>query len=225
MNSISPHVDFVALVTAVVEQLEGFSAQITDETPAQNMIWLTALHADGRKLCFRYSDGKIHIHGRYGQDAFGRSATPKNMGIVRHEDKGQDAIKVSANRTPEAIAKDIKRRLLPLYSEYFAKVREKVARQRERNTFCNQRLATLAACLGTADVKGADDYTKTAYFNIGVAAHGTLRTCNGQDYILEIWGISHDAMMAIAQVLCAEQAKATAAALAGKLTSSSFPPY
>ncbi|MBP5972494.1 hypothetical protein HW132_07055 [Brasilonema sp. CT11] len=202
-------ISFFNLVTEIAANLEGFTVEKIDSVAADDLGWLTIEHSDGRQLCLRHNryDNKINIWGRYGQDAYGSSATPKNFGLVKYSDKAQDEINVSATRTAEAIAKDIKRRLLPYYSEYFYQITNRVTQQREKNDTTNQRITEIAQLLGSNRLTGKSNYTKTAYFSLGTINHGEIKTSNGDDYTLELRGISHALAVQIAQLLKTTQAE------------------
>lgn len=91
-------------------------------------------HADGRRLTFyAEQNGKgtrIGVSGSWPQTDSGSQLSPRYC-LRDSEIAGKTTeITVSGDKTPEQIARDVDRRLLPDYSELFEKLRD-VARQRD----------------------------------------------------------------------------------------------
>ncbi|MBO3462858.1 hypothetical protein G7B40_031515 [Aetokthonos hydrillicola Thurmond2011] len=189
--------NLLKLATEIATHLEGFTAGQEDYGP------VVIRHSDGRRLNFSYTlyDQKINIYGRYGKDFYGQWATPVRFGIVKNNKKAKDKIHVSSNRTVKAIAKDIKRRLLPHYSQYFFKIAEHVAQQREENSWVNKRILEVSEKLGSRSVKGQSDYIKTAYFSFESILRGKIQTSNGEDYTIELSGVPHSVALEMARLL------------------------
>lgn len=83
--------------------------------------WPTVNGPDGQKIYFRSGyqlEGRLSISGSYARDKSGYNHSP---GKYRREDMGNptDSITVSGTKTPEQIARDIERRLLPGYQKLF----------------------------------------------------------------------------------------------------------
>lgn len=110
-------------------------------------------HEDGRRLTFyAEQNGKgtrIGVSGSWPQTGSGSQLTPRYcLRDSEIADKTTE-ITVSGEKTPEQIARDVARRLLPDYSELFGKLRD-VARQRD-----DHRAQVIATANRIADALGA----------------------------------------------------------------------
>lgn len=203
MNGLENKTNFVELISEVVNHLEGFKISEIDLSSGQSEYWIKATHGDGRCLDFMRNcyNNKIGISGVYGLDAYGRYAGPINFGSIKYNQKRPDSIGVSVTKSAEKIADDIKRRLLPTYSELYYKIAERIAKDKEKSNTVNQRITEIADLIDSDDIQGKSNYTKTVYFSSKSIHRGEIRTSNGEDYAIEITGVPHVITLAIAQLL------------------------
>src|SRR5207237_685412 len=90
------------------------------QEPEEGGDWRSFAEGPG-KMCLFFTNslglggpkGKLHISGSY----------PANYYPRRNGDSDKAKINVSLNKTPEQIARDIQRRLLPVYAELLAEGR------------------------------------------------------------------------------------------------------
>jgi hypothetical protein len=109
----------------IAMHLEGFSVSlVSPDFPVDSNVWLT--HTDGRKIL---------LHGTWNKayrivisSSYDSLKSPRR----RHFEE-PITITVADTKSPEAIAKDIKRRLLPDYTAAFEKWQEIVAKDIEKD--------------------------------------------------------------------------------------------
>lgn len=119
---------FRVLISAVTANLPGFT------TDADNPEWndrITITHTDGRRLYFvqgRYGQkpGTMSVSGDYPRDNGNDDPYVGTYVDPRSVNGRHFSINVSTSKTPEQIARDITRRLLPEYTETFGKIRERI---------------------------------------------------------------------------------------------------
>jgi hypothetical protein len=109
----------LALARSLAPFLPGF---VPDENPDDTHEYAAKmLHADGRSLFFASKwggkPGQVCVSGDF----------PYEWHQFREYKEGNYSINVSTSRTPESIAGDITRRLLPNYTPAFERRRERVA--------------------------------------------------------------------------------------------------
>lgn len=86
--------------------------------------------ADGSVLWFRERlDGRIEIHGSWPRDPAGRYVDPRTW--EERKKAGLSEITVSDDSSPERIAKEISRRLLPMLDNLAARALTIIAREAE----------------------------------------------------------------------------------------------
>ncbi|MBW4628210.1 MAG: hypothetical protein KME49_22535 [Brasilonema octagenarum HA4186-MV1] len=109
----------------ITKQLKDFSASlVSPDNPFDSNVWLS--HADGRKILMRQEWNKVS------RITFS-SSYDSLKSPHRHSFGEHFKITVAADKSIEAIAKDIKRRLLPNYTAAFEKWREIVAKDIEKD--------------------------------------------------------------------------------------------
>jgi hypothetical protein len=126
-------------------------------------------HSDGRYFYVSPTwagPGKLHISGMYPKDGT-RCMSPRDWGAIKYSDT-PPSINVSASRDPKAIAKDITRRFLPVYTEVFnACVARKTQQDSYRNTQAEAVRQIVAALGPKADARGSEDSPKAHFYNEG----------------------------------------------------------
>lgn len=126
MSNTEPK-DYMAVAARVAELLGGTlntkHYYSIDLPPGDGTLWLNFAHYMHK--------GRIFVSGSWPRTAGGDQITGDD--VVSWDDrkagKGRPSITVSQDKTPEQIAKDIERRLLPLYVPLFKLVAERVRKQ------------------------------------------------------------------------------------------------
>lgn len=109
--------ELMTIGTAVAEHLDGFTAQ-----PFMGHA-VELVHTDGRRIFMRYKGyrdkNRLDLQGTY--------PTHKRRHVEPRVGRDlTDEISVAATKTPEQIAKDITRRLLPDYTEGYLNAQKQV---------------------------------------------------------------------------------------------------
>jgi len=114
---------FVELIAGVGEHLAGNWEIIPnpDDWPMGAHLVDHDLHAD---LYFNHHEGKIHVSSDLPKDAKGEIPYVEGYGQLG---KRMPSINTSFNKSPEQIAKDIERRLMPEYMDILMKALSRIA--------------------------------------------------------------------------------------------------
>lgn len=153
------------IARGVVQHLPGWAYQDNGSYVA------TLKRADGARLSLRLDRGRLSISGFYPID-------------VRPHDQPEPTITVAAERAPQAIAGEIKRRFLPEYDPLYAKAL--AAQERDRRNF----LWEVATSERLAGLLGARYVTPTA--NARYDERTSVRLGLGEDLALTFHAHAYD---------------------------------
>jgi hypothetical protein len=153
------HKNFLfVLAQQIAQHLEGFSASlVSPDNPFDSNVWLA--HGDGRKILMRQERSKIS------RIAF--SSSYENLKSPQRQRTGEHIkITVAADKSVEAIAKDIKRRFLQDYTAAFEKWREIVAKDIEKNNAAIAGIKEIIVAAGRVPDPdtGKNPYKSDAYY-------------------------------------------------------------
>jgi hypothetical protein len=99
---------------------------------------------------------KLHIHGAWPMDGH-RCMSPRSWGAVSHAEDSDISINVSAERGPEAIAREIVRRFLGPYRNLYRKCRERQAEHEAYQNRAHKTACAIASAAGLAAPELGDD--------------------------------------------------------------------
>jgi hypothetical protein len=188
-----------ALTAAIAKALgEGFQAKEDKELEHVGEI----RHADGRCINLNSSwyerQRRLNVSGDYPRDEGnnGSYSDPKSWGAIAYNES-PPSITVSADRSPEAIARDIQRRFLPEYTRIYNLCIEK---RNERNAARSGYLSkaeTILKALGKrrAEIVGAPDNTHVD-LRYSDSGYGKLTETS-----IDLHSLSFETVLEIAAVL------------------------
>ena len=165
--------EFAELARAVASHLDGFTARAVDDFGYT----LRLDHPDGRGLYLhrrRNNDSRVEIVGAY----------PHSDYYFR--DGEHPSITVAIARGPAVIAREITRRLLPVYTEVLDKIHAHIAKQTTDHANRTRAARRLAALIPDASIHDDGRHTTTirwytaeepiGYGHIELSAAGTTGT-------------------------------------------------
>ena len=125
--------------------------------------------------CSSYGKWRIEISCSYPRDCKGEYIRPYD-----YNETAKDSITVSSDKSPEQIAKDIERRLMPEYKDRLAKVKEKI---RHYDDYHNSTISTLTDLKGFAP----DEWEiRNKSFSLrGIKGYGTVKV-SGSEASIEL---------------------------------------
>jgi len=141
---------------------------------------------------YRYN-GKYSISGNYSYNA-------RDCGAIGYNDSLPE-IGVNINKTPEQIAKDIQRRLLPLHLEIEAKCRAYKAKKEHRLLTRDTALSDLAEYAGTVFNRCTwKDSTAIEDFSLPAIA-GKIESYDGESFTMVLNALTSNQVKAIINLL------------------------
>lgn len=120
---------------------------------------------DGRALLFRIGNygsenGRLIISGMYPQDHNRAVVTPHEWDHERDQKREwRDRITVAPDKSPEKIAADITRRLLPDYNEGYANAQSQIAERLDSHTGSERLAQRLGEAAGVEPRQGTDEFS------------------------------------------------------------------
>lgn len=143
------------LAAMVARHLDGW----TYTPPAdKNEMWPVLDGPDGQQIGIRNdypAKHRLALKGRYLSEDNGQPAYPSEREKGEHKDR----ITVSAEKTPEKIAQDIKRRLLPGYTVLFKLIAQQVKESNDQRATAKRNINEIADIFN-AEVRGGNrDYS------------------------------------------------------------------
>jgi len=188
------------LAAKVAEHMEGWHYDPTSD-PAMN--WPHIKDSNGGMIRIHgtewMSGNKLHIVGIYPTDD-GRLTGPRDAMVDTSHIK--DMINVSSTKTPDTIAHDITRRLLPGYLEGLEIVKTLINDWQTRRNHAATRMSEVAS-YGGGEVRKSgmtDKNRPRADFSLS-GGWANAETSDGESYCFDIKYVSHAVAVKIAAVL------------------------
>ena len=126
----------------IASRLDGWSLREPSEDWGGCMLVLAGPSAQTLELIWCNGRERAEVRGVFPKLPGGRDA------YVRHEDEKRSRIGVSLTRPPEALARDIQRRLLPAYRQVFERVSRQVQQAHASHEDAESLLAELVTICG-----------------------------------------------------------------------------
>lgn len=139
------------------------------------------------------SKGKFEISGSYPRDAKGQYINP-----YEYNESRADKINVAMTKTPDQIAKDIERRLMPEYLLRLAKVQERISSNDNYHSSRQETIKEIASATGfevSTHVEDGAIYFYDDGFTIDVKPY------SGKEVEIKLSGVSKDNAIQILKLL------------------------